>query len=332
MLAQFSGDPAQIDLSVDGPWLAPALAAPGTGAKKLSGTITLHNAAWKPDFLAAPVDITSATLHFANGLAQWNPVEFSYGPADIAVKGTATLEMPLDCTEMCAPQFTLHFAALDTAKLQAALLGAQGQGTLLSSLLKRFTSAPLWPGADGTVQADTFTTGPFTFTAASANLHIEPAGAKLTNLKARALGGTVQGSGELTAGDKPTYKLEAAFTGVNPTQAGELAGIKAKGGAVRGSVKLNLAGFTQADLAASATGTLSFDWHNGAISAQGPDAAPLARFDRWTAEAKISGSALTLGENHIRSSAKTASAEGSVNFAAAPKFVFTDERPQTASR
>jgi hypothetical protein len=111
-----------------------------------------------------------------------------------------------------------------------------------------------------------------------------------------------------------------------------MAGIKAKGGAVRGAVKLSLAGFTPDDLASSAAGTLSFDWRKGAISAQGPDAAALAHFDRWTAEAKIADSALTLGENHIRYGAKIARAEGSVHFADAPEFVFTAERPQTASR
>ncbi len=330
--AQLSGAPAQVDLRIEGPWLTPVLAAPEAGAKKLSGAVTLRDANWKPDFLAVPVDIASATLRFAGGVARWNPVEFSYGPASGAVKGTATLEMPLDCTEMCTPRFTLHFAALDAEKLQAALLGAQEQGTLLSTLLRRFQSAPVWPDADGTVRADNFTAGPFVFSAASANLHVGQPGAELSGFKARALGGTVEGSGELTAGDKPAYKIEAEFAGVNPALAGALAGIKARGGSVRGSVKLDLAGFTQDDLASSAKGTLSFDWRGGTISAPGQDAAQLARFDRWVAEAEIGGSALTLGQSRVRRGAKTSNAEGSVRFGAAPKFLFTSAQPQAASR
>lgn len=318
-LAQLSGEPAEVDLRIEGPWLAPVLAAPQAGAKKIAGTIVLRNADWKPDFLAGPVGIASATLHFAGGVARWNPVEFSYGAGAKAVKGSATLEMPLDCTEMCAPQFTLHFATLDAAKLQAALLGAQGQGTLLSSLLKPFQSAPVWPGADGVVQADTFTAGPFAFTAASANLHIESAGAKLSSFKARALGGTVAGSGRLTAGDKPAYKIDARFAGVNPAQAGEIAGMKWSGGSIKGSLTLALSGFAAADLVSSAEGTLNFDWRNGRMG-QARSFPALMDFSRWSGTAAIGKSKLTLGQNQIRHGGRrAASAEGSFSFVSEPR-------------
>ncbi|MGA2252787.1 MAG: AsmA family protein [Terracidiphilus sp.] len=140
--------PISLDLRVSGPWFtstsfAAATPNPDEGAKTLSGSVALRNAAWKPDFLASPVDLGSATLRFENGLAIWDGVTFAYGPPANRIRGTATLAMPLPCSsgELCAPHFTVRFTALDLATLQQALLGAHEPGTIISSFIDRFRPA-----------------------------------------------------------------------------------------------------------------------------------------------------------------------------------------------
>src|SRR5207248_1659778 len=128
----------------------------------ISGTIALHGAAWKPDFLASRVELTTAVLRFDESRARWDPVAFTYGP----VRGTATLELPSNCagtlgTPGCTPRFTLDFGALDAAALQEAILGARKPGTLLSSVLARLTpgSTPDWPELEGSVRASSLVVG-----------------------------------------------------------------------------------------------------------------------------------------------------------------------------
>jgi hypothetical protein len=325
--------PASLDLHLSGPWLASTSFAttspsPDAAAKKLSGSVVLRNAAWKPGYLAAPIDLGSATLRFVNGLAVWDSISFAYGPANTRIRGTATLAMPLPCSssQPCTPRFTVRFTALDLATLQAAILGAHEQGTLISSLIDRFRPATqsAWPAAQGTIQADSLIAGPFTFTGASARLQLETQGIKFTGLDARIFGGQIHGTGSLTiASTQPAYTLDAAFSGINPHQAGQLVKADWSGGPISGSGTLTLSGFTPADLASSAHGTLNFDWRNGRITQQpdqDADSPLLSEFTHWTGTAKIEKSALTLAENKLQSISKTTKAEGSLTFAQEPKL------------
>lgn len=342
VLGQISGDSASLDLRMDGPWLAQpspqgASAGPDESAKRLTGTVVLRNAAWKPDFLAGPVEITAATLRFADGTAHFDPVAFAYGPAGSAVKGTASLELPacaLDShsDQTCGrPRFALRFAALNTATLQAALLGAKEPGTLLSTLLDRFRSAPApnWPVLEGKVEADSLTAGVFVFTGASAGVSIEPAGGKITGFTARVLGGQVRGTGSLAAPAKqdarPAYNFDATFAGVSAKDAGQLVGEKWSGGPLSGSGTVALSGFTAAELAGSAKGTLQFDWRKGRM-AQAGKFPLLGAFDRWNGTAKIEKATVTLGENQVRHGGRRASAAGAVTLSAEPAFHVTTPR------
>jgi AsmA protein len=345
-LSQLTGDPVALDLRIEGPWLAnfsaqssaqssdqAAQAAPDDSAKKITGSLTLHNAAWKPDYLASPVEIPSATLRLEDGQLRWDPVAFTYGPAGTpaggSVKGTATLSQPAVCTPavVCTPHFTLHFAALDAAELQSALLGAKSQGTLLTTLLDRFrsTSAPNWPVLEGSIQADAFTVGRFAFTAASADLRTEASTAKITAFSARTLGGLIHGTGSLTApsskDNKPVYALDASFGGVNPVQAGQLVGQKWKSGTISGSGTLALRGFAAVEIVPTAKGSLHFEWRHGAVLAPAADPA-LAHFDRWTGDAILSDSTLKLNDNQLVRNGRKQQIEGGISLTDPPAARF----------
>ena len=359
-LDNLAGDQVAFDLSAAGPWLPPAedqpaenssVAQPVTAtvsaaqsADTLAGSITIRNANWRADFLAGPLQIAQATLHLGSGQLRWDPVVFTYG----TVKGTASLDLPLDCPgpDPCLPQFQLQFGDLDAAHLQTAILGVHEQGSetgsLLSSLIDRLhpSSAPPWPRLEGTVKADSLVLGPVTLRQPSAALKVDPDGAQITDLSAGLLDGQLQLSVLLakpaTDQDKPSYELNGSFQQISTAGLGQLIGLHWSGGPLSGSGKINFAGYTAADVAASAKGILHFECQRGTIapaSAAHPGAFPpeLARFDRWTADASIASGAVILGQNQLGQSSRTHSIRAALTFANPPKITFPSAgEPQSA--
>ncbi len=352
-LDALAGDPLTVDLSAEGPWLTAE--APGATADQpsttdsLSGTLALHNANWKADYLANHVEIAQATLHLGAGQLEWDPAVFSYGP----VKGTASLSMPVDCTpeEPCVPQFEVHFGDLDASDLQAAILGAREPGTLLSTLIARLrpsSAAPSWPRLEGSVTAESLALGPVKLQGATATLHISQTGAEITGLDADLLGGHLQGGGTLTTATgegKPAYTLEGHFENLSPAEVGQLLGLRWLGGAFEADGKIDLSGFTDKDLAASVKGTVHFDWRRGSIAAPAPSKsaagpgvaagtipAGLARFDRWTADAAIADGKITLQQNQVQQGLRKHAVEATLTFGDPPKVSFAAPKETQARR
>jgi hypothetical protein len=347
-LEALAGEPASVDLTANGPWMLPAqtlslsdlssAAAPlpsAIPADSLTGTVTLRNVSWKADYLVNPVEISSATLHLASGELRWEPVVFSYGP----VKGTASITLPIcDASQPCPPRFQLQFGALDAAVIQAAFLGAHEQGTLLSTLIHRLrsTATPAWPILEGTVKADSLILGPVTFHQPAATLHTLAGGAEITAFDAALLGGRVHGTGTYhaaaTANDKPSYDLEAHFDKLSPPALGQLLGLRFSGGTFNSNGKIELTGFTASDLAASAKGTLHFDWQHGAVAAASSFIPPaMARFDRWTADAEIANGAITLKENQVKRGVRATPVQAAVTLADPPRVTFPAAKPARQS-
>ncbi|UWZ82180.1 AsmA family protein [Occallatibacter riparius] len=334
ILAQLAGDPAALDFTAHGPWVPPpdtrlALSPENGPARpprsvETNGTVSLKNANWKPAFLANPVMISAATLHLENGKMRWDPVEFSYG----AVKGSATLALPLpeNCADPdgCPPQFTVHFAQLDAAEAEAALLGVRQQGSVISTLINRITpnsATSVWPRLEGTATADSLVMGPFTLSNATAGLKVSATGLDARAFQANLLGGTLSGKVALTTGDKPEYESEVSFTNVNPAQLGQLAGLKLSGGTVSGSGKLELSGFTDTDLAKAAQGTMHFEWQHGTII--GPGVPPVfTRFDKWSGDAIVADGGMKLQKSEVQHGSRKTPADATVTFGTPAKVSF----------
>jgi hypothetical protein len=380
-LDALAGDAVTVDLNADGPWMvgaripiagvvtalnmpgaagsaldgsAPtgsALAGSGLGgsglggpvtADRLAGTVTLHNANWKADYLANHVEIQQATLHFDNfGTGdnsgfRWDPVIFSYGP----VKGTASFTLPAGCAagQPCPTRFAVHFGALDAAALQAAILGAHQKGTLLSELIQRLSPsspAPSWPELEGTVKADSLVLGPAQLEQPSATLHILNTGAEITAFDAGILGGRVRGAGTVNTGNakptRPEYALTETFEKLDPVAVGELLGQQWSGGDLNADGKIELTGFTGDDLASSAKGTLHFEWRRGTMQrGTGMQDDSAARFGRWSGTAEIAGGKIALTENQMLVGGRTRKVEGSVQLEVPAKFTFAAPKDKQA--
>ena len=354
-LNALAGDPISVDLAANGPWMLPvqtlpvqtlslgdlsptAASLPSTApGDNLTGTVILRNATWKADYLVNPVEISQATLHLDSGQLRWDPIVFSYGP----VKGTASLTLPAACDapQPCPPRFQLQFGALDSAVLQAAFLGARERGTMLSTLIHRLrsTATPAWPSLEGTVKAESLILGPVTLHQPQATLHTLANGAEITAFDAALLGGRIHGTGAYhaaaTAKDKPSYALEAQFDKLSPPAVGQLLGLRFSGGTFDAHGKIELTGYTAADLTASAKGALHFDWLHGTVTAaKGVVPQSLARFDRWTAGAEIANGALTLKENQVKRGAHTTPVQAAITLADPPKVAFPDTKQPPSRR
>ena len=358
-LQAVAGPPATVDLVAEGPWL-PAqeilfrntpLAAPmrrparvpsdlaaeaNPAADVLSGTVTFRNANWRASYLANRVLISAATLHLAYGKLRWDPVLFSYGP----LKGTASVTLPADCQgpAPCPVRFDAHLSNLKVDDLQAALLGVHERGALLATLIEslHLASPPAWPPLEGTVQANSLALGPVTLERPVAALRIFPSGAEITNLTARVLGGQVQASGTFTRPNdddgRPVYALQASFAKLRAPEVGKLLGMRWSGGAFNAEGKIHLSGFTARELAASAKGTLQFEWQGGAVGHQfsasskagAAEAIPavLGRFDRWTGEARIDRGALTLRRSEVLAAGAKHTVEATLTLGDSPRVSF----------
>jgi hypothetical protein len=333
-----AGDPVSIDLTAEGPWM-PTPQTPfvntaeslvisaATPSDKLIGTVTLHNANWKSDFLATPVQISQATLRLESNELRWDSVAFSYGP----VKGTASLQIPAACESAppCTPHFELQFGAIDAAVLQTAFLGAQKSGTMLSTLIDRIhhTAAPAWPRIEGTVKADSLLLGPVTLHQAVASVRVVDRGAEVVGLDAGLLGGKVHGSGSFripaTPESKPAYVFEGEFTKLNPAVLGQLFSQHWSGASFDATGKIDLSGYTEKDLTTSAKGTLHFDWKRGAVAAtSGAVPSALTRFDHWSADTEIANGTLTLKENQAQLGSQLEMVEATAALGPSAKIAF----------
>ena len=106
---------------------------------------------------------------------------------------------------------------------------------------------------------------------------------------------------------------------------GQLLGLRWSGGAFGANGQIDLTGYTEKDLAASAKGTLHFEWRNGAVAAaSGSGSVPplLARFDRWTADAEIANGTITLKQSQVLQADRKRAVEGSVTLAVPPRVTF----------
>jgi len=156
---------------------------------------------------------------------------------------------------------------------------------------------------------------------------------EIASLDAGLFDGSMHLAGSLakpaTDQDKPAYTFEGDFQKLDSASIGALLGLRWAGAPLDGNGKIELAGYTAEDLAASAHGTLHFECRRGAIGNQPsesakarPVPAALGRFDRWTADAAIANGGLTLDQSFVTSGARKQSVQATVTFGDPPVVSF----------
>ena len=336
-LNELAGDPLAVNLALSGSWLGAEASGNGLAAARMPvdtavGTVSVRNATWKSTYLINPVQIAQATLSLSRDAMRWQGVAFTYGP----VKGTAAVDFPLGCAApavqstdaACTPEFKVQFGSMDASELEAALLGAREKASVISQLIARLhpASAPVWPQVHGTVSAEALTLGPVKLEKASVAIDFAADHAGLSGLKGKLLGGTLDGGGTVrwAQGDmqQPAYAIDAHLDRLSSAQVGQLLGQKWSGGSITLAGKVEMAGFTDKDLAATAKGALHFDWSHGAMAG-----GVAARFDSWGGDAAIGGGSVAIGANSLSAGGKKQALAGGVTFGAPVKVQLSLVKP-----
>jgi hypothetical protein len=113
--------------------------------------------------------------------------------------------------------------------------------------------------------------------------------------------------------------------------------LRCSGGTIDGKGKVELSGFTDGDLAASAKGTLHFEWRHGAFeenpAAENQIPKALTRFDRWSADATIANNGVELAPSDAQQGTRKVGVSATVTFANPPAVTFAGPNPvQSAKR
>ena len=328
----FASGNADLDISAHGPWL-PTLAPDSTPAQAdlWSGQIQLRHARWLASYLARPVDLPQGLVSL-NGTSATLKADLLYG----SLHGTLNYAPPPNCAaEDCPRTLRIHFDQLDAAALQAALLGPSKQRDLFQSITDRMRTdaAQAIPSVPVTVDADSFTLASLTLHGLKASLHRDAGAAPgqllLDSLDATALGGSLHASGTIDlGGTAPVYTLETLGHGLKPSLLGTLLGASWSGGPIDASAKITTIGASQAELVASAKGTLDFDWKQGSLGA----ASPAQHLDHWSGTAKVAGGKATLGRNDLLLGHRHASLAGSIALGGPARFTLdAPSRPSNPS-
>jgi uncharacterized protein involved in outer membrane biogenesis len=341
---------ADLDLSASGPWiagvalpaahvLAPGVAGPspdsGAATDVFSGTLKLRHAEWRPTYLSRPVELPQGVVTLAPGRLVMTS-DFSYGDTKQAaknpLKGTVEVTASPGCAEKaCEPKVNLHFGSLDASAMQAALLDASAKKSLLSPLLNRMGSGAnaKLPAIALTVEAESFELGPLSVHKLNAHVHTEEHAIVLESWNAAFLGGTATGTGKVSFGDgSPQYQADGSFTGISGQSLGTLLGAPWSGGPLSGSGSVTLTGLNGAELAASATGNVKFDWpHGSAVVEHG---LPM-HFDRWTGAFTLKSGKAELGQNAVVLGKHNSTAAGSIVLGGAVKLTSSDAASQEAT-
>ena len=133
------------------------------------------------------------------------------------------------------------------------------------------------------------------------------------------------------------YAFEGSLAKANPELVCHLFSLRCSAaGQSIGSGKVELSGFTDRDLAASAKGAVHFDWRRGIIEDDaGTTEVPkaMSRFDRWTADAAIANNAASISSSEIQQSSRKSAIDATVNFGDPAAIAFVEAKPvQSATR
>jgi hypothetical protein len=287
---------ADLDLTLQGPWVAPILDVGNGQAISTTGTLSLAHAVFHPGYLTEAASISNAQVHLSPGEIIWSNVAFTVG----ALTGRLSAAYPVQCpaTASCLSQFTLDLPRAAVPQLLAAFTGADAHGVLWADLLAHLDQGHrIWPHATGAVHIGALTAGALTLHDALANVSVKGTNLQIASLDASALGGSLHAAGSIDAsGDAPAWKLTLNTQNLSVPQFASL--FHEKWGNGHGSLQLTFTaqGWDASSLAGSAAGQFSWTWKDGGLNTPGP----LGRFARWSAQGTLANSTLTLAQGSLQ--------------------------------
>lgn len=328
---------AQMNLTFQGPWIAPVVDLGSRLSLSTEGTLSLTHAVFHPGYLTEPATIAHASLTLAPGEITWNNAAFTLG----ALSGQLSASYPMNCQAAapCFAQFTLELPKANVAQLVAAFTGSDAHGVLWADLMAHLGSGHrIWPSATGALRISTLTAGALTLKNALANVTLAGTYLRIASLDAATLGGSLHTQGSVNAsGDAPQWKLTLSGEGIaapqmaallNKTSGTPLAHPWATG---HGSLQLALTaqGWSASTLASSANGNFSWTWKQGGLGEHGP----LRHFALWSARGTVANQTLNVMQSSLvpTADATPGSVTGSIGFNHQLHLVLSTAQTATAT-
>ena len=228
-------------------------------------------------------------------------LEAAFAGSHISVEGSLALPRVCAPAQSCPVRFDLHSNEISLEELNR-LLNPQLQRVPWYRVLAGDTGAvPARFAAHGRIRADHLVLKELELQHVVAQPELRDRTLHLSDLRADTLGGKLRAEWRADfTGAEPVYSGSGTLERVALPQVAALTHDPWATGTGSGSFKLELAGWSAAELAQSAQGVLNFEWQNGTLQhvALNGDGAPL-RLKRFTGRALLADRRLEFQQSSI---------------------------------
>lgn len=285
---------AKLDLQIAGNWT-------GFTPPLSTGSMQLRNVTVLLAGVHAPAHVRVANAVLLPDQVRIENLTAAFASSRTAVDGSLVLSRTCDPAQPCPLQFDLHSSELSLAELNR-LLNPQLQRLPWYRLLAGNTGASLARvQAQGRIRADHFVLNALELQHVVAQAELRDSKLRLSDLRAETLGGKLRAEWSADfSDDAPEYSGSGTLERVDLRQVAALTHDSWATGTASGSFKLELAGWSAAELAQSAEGALDFDWQNGAWQHVALNAGSVSlRLKRFTGRAVLGDRRLEFQQSRI---------------------------------
>ncbi len=330
---------ARFDLRFAGSWFG--FAAPtATGSAQLrSITATLRG-------VAAPLQISSAELTLTPENATLQKIAASFPGKHVALNGWVRLPRGCATLNECPAHFELTADQLSTDDLNE-LLNPRLRRRPWYDVLPPRDSGSLFANvrAEGHLSVNRLLVESVAARRVVAAVRFEPGKLAVTDLRGQLFGGTLRAEWQADfAGSHPAYALRGTLESASMAQIAAAMDDEWATGSANLSYQGTASGWTGAGLAASATGSLQFDWRDGALAHVAlAGAKPPLHIRRFAGRMELRAGVLEIAASRMETSAGIYKVSGTASLArqlgitllgdGAPGFVITGPlaKPQVAA-
>ncbi len=301
---------AVVDLQVSGPWS-------GFPAPTITGHAQLRNLNASVSGFNVPLHISSATVSLTPDTATLQNFLATFPGSPVQFGGSVQMARGCESLETCAIRFNLHSDQLAVDEINR-LLNPSYAKRAWYQVFGPAQRTPLLTRLQASGQVSISRLGLRAAAATHVSAALQLRGGKLTlsDLTADLLGGRHRGQwqADFTAA-VPRYRGTGTFDGIAMAQVAGLMRDDWAAGHANASYEITMEGWSAGELAASATGTGSFDWRNGALShvALNGGSGPL-QFKRFSGQMELHEGVLLLGQSRMTATGGIYTVSGTASF------------------
>ena len=236
-----------------------------------TGTVHLSHARAEFPGLNAPVEIASAEVSLTPDIFKLKDLSATAG----GMHWTGSILRPRVCPQTsCASQVDLQADEISAEKLSLLLnpnIHKQPWYRILTGSPRQSGAALRGLSVEGALRTDRFAVGDLVAEGVRTQVKLEDGHLHLSDFRGTVLGGRHTGDWEADfTKDPPAYMLTGALEKVSLSQLAKPMRSNWIAGTARGSYEMTLSGWNEADLHASARGTLALFARDGTLTRLGP--------------------------------------------------------------